>query len=138
MSTDLSDSLVQMWYRPELHQLGPGGILKRLPSDEFFSSLKVDPEVLYQKSVTSGEKISQMKTVFEELETIVNKTTQYWMGEAADAHREFFNSAKPDIEEIFKRLSEHARELGEMAATYANVEREVAQLSEDLPSDVII
>ena len=104
----------------------------------FISSLKVDPEVLYQKSVTSGEKISQMKTVFEELETIVNKTTQYWLGEAADAHREFFNSAKPDIEEIFKRLSEHARELGEMAATYANVEREVAQLSEDLPSDVIV
>lgn len=104
----------------------------------FISSLKVDPEVLYQKSVTSGEKISQMKTVFEELETIVNKTTQYWLGEAADAHREFFNSTKPDIEEIFKRLSEHARELGEMAATYANVEREVAQLSEDLPSDVII
>ena len=102
------------------------------------SSLKVDPEVLYQKSVTSGEKISQMKTVFEELETIVNKTTQYWLGEAADAHREFFNSTKPDIEEIFKRLSEHARELGEMAATYANVEREVVQLSEDLPSDVII
>lgn len=104
----------------------------------FISSLKVDPEVLYQKSVTSGEKISQMKTVFEELETIVNKTTQYWLGEAADAHREFFNSTKPDIEEIFKRLSEHARELGEMAATYANVEREVVQLSEDLPSDVII
>ena len=63
----------------------------------FISSLKVDPEVLYQKSVTSGEKISQMKTVFEELETIVNKTTQYWLGEAADAHREFFNFAKPDI-----------------------------------------
>ena len=104
----------------------------------FFSSLKVDPEVLYQKSVTSGEKISQMKTIFEELEIIVNKTTQYWLGEAADAHREFFNASKPDIEEIFKRLSEHARELGEMAATYANVEREVAQLSEDLPSDVII
>lgn len=104
----------------------------------FISSLKVDPEVLYQKSVTSGEKISQMKTVFEELETIVNKTTQYWLGEAADAHREFFNSTKPDIEEIFKRLSEHARELGEMAVTYANVERKVAQLSEDLPSDVII
>lgn len=102
------------------------------------SSLKVDPEVLYQKSVTSGKKISQMKTVFEELETIVNKTTQYWLGEAADAHREFFNSTKPDIEEIFKRLSEHARELGEMAATYANVEREVVQLSEDLPFDVII
>lgn len=112
-----------------------GGILNVV---DFFSSLKVDPEVMYQKSVTVGSKISQMKSSFEELEVTVNKTNQYWLGEAADAHREFFNSAKPEIEEIFKRLSEHARELGEMAATYSNVEREVTQIAEDLPSDVII
>lgn len=105
---------------------------------DLFSSLKVDPEVMRQKSITVGDKISEMKTAFEALETTVNKTNNYWMGEAAEAHRDFFNSAKPEIEEIFKRLSEHARELGEMAAIYSNVESEVTQISEDLPSDVII
>lgn len=118
--------------RPELIPLPP------LNPSWFFSSLKVDPEALYQKSVTSGQKISQMKAAFEELENTVNKTHHYWLGEAADAHREFFNSSIPEIEEIFKRLSEHARELSEMAATYANVEREVTQIAADLPSDVII
>lgn len=112
-----------------------GGILNVV---DFFSALKVDPEVMYQKSVTVGKKISQMKSSFEELEVTVNKTNQYWLGEAADVHREFFNSTKPEIEEIFKRLLEHTRELGEMAAVYAKVEREVTQIAADLPSDVII
>lgn len=102
------------------------------------SSLLVEPMALQQKSVTTAEKISKMKKAFEELSVTVNKTNNYWVGEAGDAHREFFNSSKPEIEEIFKRLSEHSRELGEMAAVYMNVEREVTQISEDLPSDVIV
>lgn len=109
-----------------------------LDISSLFSSLTVDPEIMYQKSVTVGEKITKMKKAFSDLETTVNKTNNYWLGEAADTHREYFNSAKPDIEEIFNRLSEHARELGEMAAVYANVEKEVIQISEDLPSDVIL
>lgn len=105
---------------------------------DFISSLTVDPEIMRQKSVAAGGKISEMKKAFEALEATVNKTNHYWIGEAGDAHREFFNSSKPEIEEIFKRLSEHARELGEMAATYSDTERQVTQLSEDLPSNVII
>lgn len=118
-------------------QLNIGGITFFDPSG-FLNSLTVDPEVLRQKSVTTAEKISKMKKAFEELSATVNKTNNYWIGEAGDAHREFFNSAKPEIEEIFKRLSEHSKELGEMAAVYSNVEREVTQISEELPSDVII
>lgn len=105
---------------------------------DFFSSLTVDPEVMHQKSVTTGNKINEMKNVFEALEVTVNKTNNYWIGEAGDAHREIFYSAKPEIEEIFLRLSEHARELGEMAAVYSDAENTAAEISEDLPFDVII
>ncbi len=106
--------------------------------EDFFSSLTVDPEVMRQKSVTTGNKINEMKNVFEALEVAVNKTNNYWIGEAGDAHREIFYSAKQEIEEIFLRLSEHARELGEMAAVYSNAESTAAEISEDLPFDVII
>lgn len=105
---------------------------------DFFSSLKVDPEVMFQKSAAVESKISQMKATFEDLEVTVNKTNQYWIGEAADAHREFFNTAKPEIEEILKRFLEHARELGEMASAYTDTEKKIVQISEDLPADVII
>lgn len=99
--------------------------------------LTVDPEVMRQKSVTTGNKINEMKKVFEALGVTVNKTNNYWIGEAGDAHREFFHSAKPEIEEIFLRLSEHTRELGEMAAVYSGTEHIATELSEDLPFDVI-
>ena len=118
--------------------LKPFNITDFINASDFFSSLKVDPEVMRQKSVTVGNKIKQMKQAFDELEITVQKTNNYWIGEAADTHRDFFNASKPDIEEMLKRLLEHSRELAEMAATYSNVEREVTQLSEDLPSDVII
>ena len=109
-----------------------------LKNFDFFSSLKVEPEVMRQKSVSVRLKINKMQKAFTELEATVNKTANYWAGEAGDAHREFFNSSKPEIELMFKRLLEHATELGEMAAVYSNVEKEVTQLSEDLPSDVIV
>lgn len=141
-SNSTVESFGAMGPLPDIHLVGPGGCL---PKPEFLitffdlqGSLTVNPEIMYQKSVTVGEKITKMKTAFSDLETTVNKTNNYWLGEAADTHREYFNSAKPDIEEIFNRLSEHARELGEMAAVYANVEKEVTQISEDLPSDVIL
>lgn len=113
-------------------------IWEQISTADFFSSLKVEPEIMRQKSVTVQSKITQMKQTFDNLESTVQKTNHYWLGEAADAHREFFNASKSEIEEMFQRLSEHARELAEMASIYSNVEREVTQLSEDLPSDVII
>lgn len=140
MSENLADlitgSYIQPIMIPGVPAPKPSDLILNL--DDFFSSLKVDPEVMRQKSVTVTFKINKMKKAFDELEATVNKTNNYWIGEAADAHREFFNTSKPEIEEMFKRLSEHSRELAEMAATYSNVEKEVTQLSENLPSDVII
>lgn len=115
-----------------------GFVWENFSLDAFFNSLKVDPEVMRQKSVTVENKITKMKRAFDELEITVNKTNHYWIGEAGDAHRGYFQSSKPEIEEMFKRLSEHSKELAEMAETYSTAEREVTQLAEDLPFDVIV
>lgn len=101
------------------------------------SSIKVDPEVMRQKAISVKFQINKMERSFQSLETTVNKTKNYWIGEAADVHRDYFESAKPEIEKMFRRLKEHSRELNEMALVYSNVERDITQLSEDLPSDAI-
>lgn len=106
--------------------------------DHFLSSLIVDPEVMRQKAVTVEGKIRGMRSAFDELGNIVDKTKNYWIGEAGDAHRTYFTDKKPEIEEIFQRLSEHVRELNQMASVYSLTEQEVKELSEDLPSDVIV
>lgn len=104
----------------------------------FLSTLLVEPDALRQKASVAEKKIQAMQIVFEEMETTINRTNNYWIGEAGDAHREYFSSKKPDIEEMFKRLTEHVRELNQMASVYSNVEKEVTQLAQDLPADVII
>ena len=104
----------------------------------FMSTLLVEPDALRQKASMAEKKIQTMKTVFEEMETAVNRTNNYWIGEAGDAHREYLMSKKPDIEEMFQRLTEHVRELNQMASVYSNVEKEVTELTQDLPADVII
>lgn len=105
---------------------------------DFLASLTVDPEVMRQKAATVEGKIREMKSAFEELGTTVDKTKNYWIGEAGDAHRTYFTDRKPEIEEIFQRLSEHVRDLNQMASVYSGTEQEVKELSEGLPSDVIV
>lgn len=107
-------------------------------AEAFLSTLLVEPDALRQKASVAEKKIQAMQTVFEEMETTINRTSNYWIGEAGDAHREYFSSKKADIEEMFKRLAEHVRELNQMASVYSNVEKEVTQLAQDLPADVII
>lgn len=104
----------------------------------FLSSLLVDPEVMRHKAAAAQKKIQEMQNVFDAMETTVNRTNNYWIGEAGDAHREYFIQKKPEIEEMFKRLNEHVRDLNQMASVYANVEKEVTEISEDLPADVIV
>lgn len=104
----------------------------------FLSTLLVEPDALRQKASTAEKKIQAMQTVFEEMEATVNRTNNYWIGEAGDVHREYFISKKPDIEEIFQRLTEHVRELNQMASVYSNAEKEVTELVQDLPADVIV
>lgn len=112
--------------------------LPGLNLQNFLSSLTTNPDVMVSKASTVQVKIREMQAAFQELERTVNKTHQYWIGEAGDAHREFYNEQRDNIQEIFLRLSEDVTDLKEMAMVYSATEHEVKELSLDLPSDVIV
>lgn len=105
---------------------------------DLFSSLKVDPDVMRAKAAAVQGKIKEMQNSFEALENTVRKTQNYWVGEAGDAHRDFFNNTEEERTEIFKRLMEDVTDLNQMAAQYSTTESEVLSLSQELPADVII
>ncbi|MCC8151646.1 MAG: WXG100 family type VII secretion target [Lachnospiraceae bacterium] len=104
----------------------------------FLSSLTVTPEVMLQKANSVQKYIRLMRQDFSNLENTVNKTQSYWIGEAGDAHREFYQSKKEEIETIFARLTEDVTDLQTMAGVYSQTEKEVTELAQDLPADVII
>lgn len=103
----------------------------------FLSALTVDPDVMVAKANAVQGRIREMQASFSALENTVNKTKNYWIGEAGDAHREFYTKQKSNIDEIFKRLTEDVSDLHQMAAVYSSTEQQVADIAEDLPSDVI-
>lgn len=103
-----------------------------------WESLTVSTEVMQQKASAVETKIQVMKTAFDSLEQTVHRTENYWIGEAGDAHRDYFAENRPKLEEIIKRLTEHVRDLHQMKEVYAQAERGAEDLAEDLPSDVIV
>ena len=110
----------------------------KVSSSDFLTSLLVEPDVLRQKASAAERKIREMQQAFEAMEATINRTNGYWLGEAGDAHREYFSKKKPEVEEMFQRLKEHVRDLNQMASVYSNVEKEVTALASDLPADVIV
>lgn len=100
-------------------------------------SLQTDPDLMRQKAIVVQTKINQMKAAFGNLEYAVDRTSIYWFGEAGDVYREAFNEEKENIDTMILRLSEHVRDLQNMAAVYAGVEKEIRDIANDLPSDVI-
>ena len=68
----------------------------------------------------------------------VNRSTGYWQGDAAEAHRATYQEMKGTVDEILAKLLEHASDLKAMAQTYLMAEEDASSQSADLPSDVIL
>lgn len=99
--------------------------------------IKVNSAVLNNKAQSVSKSIANMSNCFEQLETIINRTSYYWIGEAGDMHRKLYQAQKPQIEEMIKRLTEHPNDLVAIAQTYETVESAVQSLAVELPGDVI-
>jgi uncharacterized protein YukE len=110
----------------------------KVTAESFRSSFKVDSDVIRAKAQNVQVKINEIKNAFDEMEQSVNRTNQYWIGEAGDAHREYFKSRKDDIQTLFRRWNEEVSDMYQMASVYSQTEAEVEALAEDLPFDVIV
>nr|WP_288827933.1 WXG100 family type VII secretion target [uncultured Clostridium sp.] len=100
-------------------------------------TFKVTPEVLNSKANEVSSLIKKVRMEFEHLNTSINRTKAYWIGEAGDAHRKVYEDQKPGIDEILRRLEEHPRDLVSIAQTYTDTELEIKEYISSLPSDLI-
>lgn len=97
----------------------------------------VTPEVLNQKAVEVEKNVSNMRTRFETMKTLVEKSKGYWIGEAGDMHRQNYAEQQENIEQILKRLSEHPADLRSIAQTYSDTELRIEDVIQSLPGDVL-
>ena len=99
--------------------------------------LKVTTEQLKNTSTTVFNLIRETKSAFEDLGRAVSKTSQYWIGEAGDRHRQLWQEQWQEVEAMLRRLEEYPEDLLAMAGLYEKAESEVTKTSAALRGDVI-
>ena len=99
--------------------------------------LLVTPEVLNQKAGEVEKLVANMRTRFENMKTLVDKSSGYWIGEAGEMHRKNYADQKDNIDTILRRLSEHPGDLRAIAQTYTTVELKTQESAANLPGDVL-
>ena len=99
--------------------------------------LLVTPEVLNQKAVEVEKNVANMRTHFENMRTLVEKSKGYWVGEAGDMHRQNYTEQQENIEQILKRLAEHPADLRVIAQTYSDTELKIEEVIQSLPGAVL-
>ena len=68
--------------------------------------LLVTPEVLNQKAGEVEKLVANMRTRFENMKTLVDKSSGYWIGEAGEMHRKNYADQKDNIDTILRRSEE--------------------------------
>lgn len=100
--------------------------------------IKASPQALHTGAADVQKTVTNIRNCFSNIEMAVNRSSGYWQGDAAEAHRAAYQEMKGTTEEILSKLLEHAADLKAMAQTYLEAEDIAAGQSADLPSDVIL
>lgn len=100
--------------------------------------LLVTPEILHQKATEVETHVKAMKTRFDNMKALVDKSNGYWIGEAGDMHRQNYADQVESIEQILRRLGEHPGDLRVIAQTYSATELKIEEaIIQELPGDVL-
>ena len=100
--------------------------------------VKVSPEVL----VTQAEEVRRlgkdMKNRFQTLQNTIERTREYWIGDAGELHRKLCDEQKDAIDRMLRRLLEHPDDLLAISENYRATERTNVESAAVLDTDIII
>lgn len=100
-------------------------------------TVKVSTEEMENKANEMNAKIQNMKKSLQQLRGLINKSTSYWQGDAANKYRSAYKSYESEINNMMKKLNEHSSDLLVMAGIYKEAESANDSLANTLPDDVI-
>ena len=96
--------------------------------------ITVTTEQLRNQSIIVNRRLNSMRSYFDDLYHLVQSTSSIWTGEAAESHRELYQSKIVRIEDILSRYQEHVTDLQVMAGVYEEGERAAQTASDALPA----
>ena len=101
-------------------------------------TIRVTPEILMSASADITKTTERMKAVSTEMSSLVQRTSGYWTGTAADLHRTLFEEQLPQLEASIVKFVKQADKLNQIACNYSGATQVTKAMVEELPSDVII
>ncbi len=100
--------------------------------------IRVDSDVLKAKADTVSGLVGDLESQFEELKRVIERTSDYWIGEGGEAKRKKYVNQQTTIEEMINRLRKYPGDLLQMAGIYDEAEDELIQAPQSLSTDVIV
>lgn len=100
-------------------------------------SLLVDTVTMTNQAAEVRRLANAAKVDFQAMKEIMEKTRNYWIGEAGDLHRKLYDDQKDDIDVMLRRILEHPTDLEQMAGIYTQAENTNVSTAQALPSDAL-
>jgi len=100
-------------------------------------TLTVAPEALKAQSGAVENERKKMQACFDDLRSLIEGSSGYWIGEAGEAHRKMYLSRIGKVEGILSRYREHVVDLQVMAGVYTEAEAQAAAAGEALPPSTL-
>lgn len=101
------------------------------------SLLKVTPEKLLEAAEQFTAAENNVRSLTQEMTSIVDGFKVIWQGEAATGFANRFNELSDDMERLYSMIREHANDLTEMANEYKMAEEESVQQTNALVTEAI-
>lgn len=100
--------------------------------------LKVTPEKLTETAQEFSSTESNIRTLSEEMISIVESMKPIWQGEAATGFANRFAALSDDMNRLYAMVRKHADDLTEMANEYIQAETESENLASGLATEAVI
>ena len=99
--------------------------------------LLVRPDRLIEAAAEVSRLTHMLTADFDRMQTLVDRSSYYWLGETGREYRREFAQQKQETREILDRFRDYPDDLLRMAGLYEESERKNAQVFEGLPLDIL-
>lgn len=101
------------------------------------AELVIHPEEIRTEAGNLSEAIEAIEGAVRNIEGLVNGSSSFWEGIAADRHRTAWSQMQESFQTVIKKLKEHPAELLETAGETEAVVQEAVSRVTALPTDII-
>jgi len=98
-------------------------------------------DVSYQQLISASNEFNnqaqKVRNLTQQMTSVVSNFGTIWRSDAQRAYTNKFNQLKADMDHMFRKLSEHSRDLKDIEQTYKKTEEQIKSQIQPLQTDFI-